>query len=174
MSEKNDLHIETERKFLIAFPELDILKSQSDIRIKEIEQTYLLSENGSSLRVRKLSENGRTAYIRTEKRQISVLSAYEDEREISVSEYMEALKNADKDKETVKKTRYCFGFGGHTVEIDIYPFWDDRAILEIEMSSEDEKLSIPTFIKVIKEVSADSRYKNTRLAEKIPYDSISE
>jgi len=51
------------------------------------------------------------------------------------------------------------------LEIDIYPFWNDKAILEIESCSEDEPVNIPKEIKIIKEVTADEKYKNKSLAE---------
>ena len=47
----------------------------------------------------------------------------------------------------------------------MYPFWKDRAILEIELADEDEKIDFPEFIKVIKEVTDDERYKNASLAQ---------
>jgi CYTH domain-containing protein len=72
----------------------------------------------------------------------------------------------------VIKTRYAFPFGEHTVEIDVYPFWDDRAIFEVELKNENESFEIPDFIDIIKEVSEDGRYKNTNLAKSIPFDAI--
>ena len=60
--------------------------------------------------------------------------------------------------------------GNHFFEIDIYPFWRDKAVMEIELSSEDEDFEIPHEIKVIKEVTGDKRYKNASLAIEIPRD----
>lgn len=51
------------------------------------------------------------------------------------------------------------------LELDIYPFWKDKAILEIELASEDEEISIPNEIKIIKEVTDDENYKNANLAK---------
>ena len=36
-------------------------------------------------------------------------------------------------------------------EIDIYPFWNDKAILEIELSDENTEIKFPKEINVIKE-----------------------
>jgi CYTH domain-containing protein len=49
-------------------------------------------------------------------------------------------------------------------EIDVYPFWKDKAILEIELNDENTKISFPKEIKVIKEVTEDEAYKNASLA----------
>ena len=164
--------IETERKFLIYMPDLKHLETQDGVRIKYIEQTYLISDTGKNARVRKIEENGEIKFVKTVKERISVLSAYENESEISESTYIKELENADTSKKTIVKTRFCIPFEHHIIEIDVYPFWSDRAILEIELSDESESFSLPDFIRVIKEVSEDKRYKNTKLAESIPMDNI--
>ena len=38
-------------------------------------------------------------------------------------------------------------------EIDIYPFWNDKAILEIELSDENTRVVFPEKIKVIKQLT---------------------
>ena len=144
----NTTPIETEVKFLIKIPKISDLLSQKDISIKEITQTYLLSSGNSTKRVRKVSSNGKTRFILTEKTRISDLSAYENEMEISFDDYNSFLKNADTSRISIEKTRYSFPLDSHIVEIDIYPFWNDRAILEIELSDESEEYSIPSFISV--------------------------
>ena len=165
-------HIEIERKFLIRMPELSLLKKVYGVRIKNITQTYLKTADGSTARVRKIEENNKITFVKTVKNKISDLSHYEDEHEINEAQYQEELKTADDEKLPIIKTRYAFPFNAHTVEIDVYPFWQDRAILEIEMQSEDEEISIPSFIEVIKEVTENARYKNTNLALRVPMDEI--
>lgn len=164
--------IETERKFLIYMPCLDTLCAQPEIRIQEITQTYLLTDGKKNARIRKINECDNISYIKTVKERISTLSCYEEEKEITEEQYLELLKYADKEKQNINKTRYSFRYGRHIIEIDIYSFWNDRATLEIELKSEDEEFSIPAFIKVVKEVSTDKRYKNTNLAKSIPQDKI--
>ncbi len=164
--------IETERKFLIRMPDTALLSSIEGVRILNMEQTYLLADNGKSSRVRRIEEASCMKFVKTVKQRISTLSCYEEEKEISAACYAEELKNADTSKKAIIKTRYAFLFHDHTVEIDVYPFWKDRAILEIELSDENESFEIPQFIEIIKEVSTDGRYKNTNLAQSIPFDTI--
>lgn len=164
--------IETERKFLIYMPDISRLSEFDGVRIKHIEQTYLVCENGKKARVRRIAESGKVSFVKTVKQRISALSCFEDEREITREEYESELKNADADKSVLFKTRYCIPYENHVVEIDVYPFWGDRALLEVELSSESEEFSIPEFVKIIKEVSEDSRYKNTNIAKIIPFDAI--
>ena len=164
--------IETERKFLIRMPDISLLPSLQGVRVKDILQTYLASESGKNSRLRRVCEDGRVSYIKTVKQRISVLSAYEDECEISKEQYEQELENADKTKSAIVKKRYCIPYADHIIEIDLYPFWSDRAILEVELESENEIFSLPDYISVVKEVSDDKRYKNTKLAESVPFDEI--
>ena len=50
-------------------------------------------------------------------------------------------------------------------EIDIYPEWDDYAILEIELNKADQEVSVPSEITILKEVTDDSQFKNASLAK---------
>ena len=172
MSNTNNTPIETEVKYLIRMPDVKILLGLESVSVKNIIQTYLLSPDNSTRRVRKIEKDGKTAFIFTEKIRISSLSAFEDERELTNEEYDTLLLEADSDRTPIGKTRYAFPFDNHTIEIDVYPIWNDRAILEIELTSEGEKYSIPSFISVIKNVSDDPRYKNARLEKSIVFENI--
>ena len=167
-----NIPIETERKFLIRIPSISDMESQNNFRIRKMVQTYLQSDGKRNARVREVTENGQASYIKTVKERISTLSCYEDESIISRVEYEELLLTADKEKNSIYKTRYSFEYCEHILEIDVYDFWDDRATLEIELKSEDEAFSIPSFIEIIKEISTDGRYKNTNLAKSVPFDEI--
>lgn len=166
----NSIPLEIERKFLISYP--NEVFSLENVKKKDMIQTYLLSENGETDRVRKLECDGKIKYIRTQKRRINALSCFENENEISFEEYEKLLERADKALSPIIKTRYSFPYEGHIIEIDIYPFWNDRAILEIEMKEETEICKIPEFITVIKEVTEDKRYKNVNLAKSVVFDDI--
>lgn len=167
-----NIPIEIERKFLIRIPSYSEMELQSNFRIRKITQTYLKSDGKKNARVREIIENGQVSYIKTVKERISTLSCYEDEHAISSEEYKVLLLTADNEKKSIHKTRYSFEYCEHILEIDVYDFWDDRATLEIELESENEEFAIPSFIEVIKEISADKRYKNTNLAKTVPFDEI--
>ena len=59
----------------------------------------------------------------------------------------------------------------NNLTIDVYPFWQRQAVLEVELPSEDTPLLLPTYIEVIREVSGDRRYKNVSLAREIPAEN---
>ncbi|MBQ9662072.1 MAG: hypothetical protein IJV41_05590 [Oscillospiraceae bacterium] len=160
--------LEIERKFLIAFPDQDWLRSRPGSRRVEIVQTYLLSENGKTRRVRSWTEDGKTVYIRTVKRSLTDRTREETEDELTSEEYDALLSEADPNRRPLQKTRWCVPFEGHTLEIDLYPFWTEQAILEVELGSEEEEFRIPPEIRVLREVTGDPRYLNSSLARELP------
>lgn len=162
---------EIERKFLIEYPGENALAGC--VKKIEIEQTYLsVSSSGGRARVRKSVVGENTEYTHTEKKHITDITRIENERSISHEEYLELLKNRDPERNTISKTRYVFPYDGQNFEIDVYPFWNDRAFMELELTSEEDIIRFPPNIKIIKEVTADKRYTNAALAVSIPYEEI--
>ncbi len=159
-------HFEIERKFLIQYPDLSLLLRQPLCRVAEIEQTYLTNANGGESRVRLWRENGQTVYYKTEKEKVGALRRIEREAEISEEEYKSLLTLADPAKRPLQKTRYRIPYQGSLLEIDVYPFWSDQAILEIELSNENDPISVPPYLQVIREVSGEAAYKNKTLASR--------
>ena len=164
----NNSGLEIEYKFLIEYPDTDILTAVKGCRTAEIVQTYLVTEPGATARVRSWTEKGKTTYFSTVKRRVSSQTAEEHEREISKEEYDILLADADTTRSPIRKTRYTIPYHGHDLEIDVYPFWNRQAVLEIEISEEGEKADIPPYLSVIRDVTGDKRYKNHSLAKSIP------
>lgn len=161
---------EIERKFLIEYPDINELEVYPESTKSEITQTYLKTNDGFTSRVRMRTTNGVTKYIFTEKKRVTDVKCIENEREIDREEYEGLLKLADPERMTVYKTRYCLPYAARVVEVDIYPFWTDRAIAEVEMESEDEDVQLPAFIRVIRDVTSEKTYKNASIAKEIPSD----
>lgn len=157
---------ETERKFLIEYPDLALLDSLPLCRRVEITQTYLKTEGEDEVRVRQRGERGGYIYFRTEKRRISGLKRMETERRITEDEYRSMLTEADPERRPIRKSRYCLLYENQYFEIDIYPFWQDRAIVELELSDENAPILFPDWLKVIQEVTDDDTYKNANLAKR--------
>ena len=155
---------EIERKFLIEYPDIEWLESQNNVQKVDIIQTYLNSTNDDEIRVRQRGLNGNYIYTKTIKRKVSDIKRMEIEKRLTKDEYLQLLMDADTTKHQIRKTRYCMTYKSSYLEIDIYPFWKDKAILEIELSHENDCISIPKEIKVIKEVTKDESYKNFNLA----------
>ena len=154
--------IELEKKFLIEYPDLEALSKYSPIKY-EIEQIYLASDVGSH-RIRKRVHFGIPTYFETLKIRINGSKCHELEDVISAEEYEELKKKADPEKHPIYKDRYVFAYGSKVLELDVFPFWDDKAFLEIELNDESDSYSIPPEIFVIADVSDDPKYKNNYLA----------
>lgn len=153
---------EIERKFLVGIPDFSALDVK---RTVSIVQTYLAhGENGSQRRVRRIEENGRVSYTYTEKIFITPIVREEKEKNITESEYAQLLTQSRSGDHPVIKTRYCFDHLGQLFELDVYPFSDKLAIMELELNSPDQEIFLPDKVRVIKDVSGDERYSNAALA----------
>ena len=155
---------EIERKFLIEYPDVEWLKSLPNCQQVEIIQTYLRSDTDDEIRVRQRGLNGNFTYTKTIKRKVSDIKRVEIEKRLTKDEYLSLLMQADTTRHQIRKTRYCVSYDNCYLELDVYPFWNDKAILEIELAHEDDPISIPDNIKIIKEVTNDDSYKNASLA----------
>ena len=89
----------------------------------------------------------------------------EIEHRISEKEYHDLLNEADSSRCPIQKNRTYFFFQRQYFELDIYPFWTDRAILELELSSEHESVHLPEGLRLIREGTGDPQDKNAALAK---------
>lgn len=154
--------LEIEKKYLIAYPDFDALAKYKPFKV-EISQTYLISSLGSH-RIRKRGAHGNYTYFETLKIRISPSCCEESEGVISENEYNELMKAANPEKSTINKFRYCFLYEGQYFELDVFDFWNDKALLEIELKNEGDIVNLPEEIKVIDDVSDNPKYKNNYLA----------
>ncbi len=164
--------LEIERKYLIEIPDLDVLSSQPNYSRSEIEQIYL--SEGGRIRMRRyltLTEDNsgdctaeKVKYYRTYKESVGGISRIEIENEITAQEYMRLSEHKAVNTRAIHKVRHCFTYGELLFELDIYDFWDDKATLEVELESEEQAVSIPPFISVIRDVSCDKAYTNFALS----------
>ncbi|MBQ9949954.1 MAG: AAA family ATPase [Clostridia bacterium] len=153
--------LEIERKFLIKKPDTEKLKSMELCELIDIEQSYFEDANGS-YRIRKRGQYGHNIYIRTQKQAVG--GAVREEIETRISED-EAIKYMELPHTTLHKTRACIAHGGKYFELDMYPYSDEYALLEIELLSEDEDFTLPEFCEVVREVTDDKRYSNHSIAQ---------
>lgn len=156
---------EIERKYLIEYPDIKELEVLPNCKKVEIIQTYLKSPEGDEIRIRQRGSKGDYIYFETRKRTISGLKRVEVERRLTKDEYLERLMDADPTRKPIRKDRYCLADGNQYFEIDVYPFWTDQAIMEIELSNPNEEIRFPNIIKVLREVTEDEQYKNASLAK---------
>ena len=155
---------EIERKFLIKYPDIKWLESISNCQKIDIIQTYLISREDEEVRVRQRGYNGNYIYTKTTKRNVNGIKRIEIEKRLSQDEYLRLLMDADTSKQQIRKTRYCLTYKNQYFEIDVFPFWKNVAIAEIELKDENTKIEFPNELKVIREVTEDENFKNAKLA----------
>ena len=163
---------EIERKYLIEYPDIKKLENMSNCQKIDIIQTYLKSNNDKERRVRARGIDGDYLYYLTEKKEISKLKRVELERKLTQDEYIKYLMDADQKLHPIRKTRYCLTENNQYFEIDIYPEWKNQAIMEIELNDENQKVNIPKFINIVKEVTNDDSYKNYEMAKSMPKELV--
>lgn len=160
--------LEIERKYLISKEGLeDAIKDFKKTTV-DIIQTYLTSnESEAERRVRQRGIDGNYTFYYTEKQKVSDVSRVEIEKKISKEEYLEYLMEADTTLHQIRKQRTCFVYEGTYFELDQYPFWKDKVIVEVELSDENKKVEFPKGLVVLKEVTDDDRYRNASLARSL-------
>ena len=157
--------MEIERKYLIVRPNLHALEQMPNCERVDIVQTYLKSDDPSEeRRIRQRGSNGSYIYFMTRKRKAEGIKRVEIEERLSQEEYISLLVEADPAYRPIHKERFCLSENGLYYEIDIYPEWKDKAIMEIELHSEEQKIEFPEEIDVIREVTGDPAYSNHELA----------
>lgn len=158
--------LEIERKYLIRRPAEDWLRSRPGAAAAALEQCYLTARPGWERRIRRAAclLTGTVRCTLTEKTETAGLVRTELEREITPAEYEALLAQALPGLPVLRKVRWAFPYAGRTVEIDLYPFWSEKAILEVELPSPQEVPLLPPEIIVLREVTDDPGLKNRALA----------
>ena len=157
--------LETSRKYLIAYPDTQALGERPNCQRVEIEQAYLHSEiPGEMIRIRQRGLDGHYVYFKTRKRTVEGMKRIELEERLTRSEYRDLLLQADPNYRLIRKQRFCLSENGLYYKIDIYPQWNDQAIMEIELYSADEEVRFPEGIRVIREVTGETEFTNPWIA----------
>ncbi|GHU08096.1 hypothetical protein FACS189431_3730 [Alphaproteobacteria bacterium] len=159
--------IEIERKFVIKYPDIALLKSLPNCKANDILQVYLKTDDrDSEVRLRQRGANGNYVFTKTIKRQVndSNFSRLETEKCLTPEEFTIELMQINPDLRPIRKTRYCLVYGGFYVEIDVYPWWTNKAICEVEILGESEEVTLPDFIEVIEEVTGNIAWSNRAFA----------
>lgn len=157
---------EIERKFIISYPDVAWLESLPNCKRIEIVQSYLRSDVEHEVRVRKRTDGNSSTYYLTEKRVDNNRLRLETRRRLSEREYHLFLEQADPARREIHKTRYCLTYEAQYLEIDVFPCWNDQAMVQIELTSMDVPVSFPPELTVLREVTGDPNYRNAVIASK--------
>ena len=156
--------METKRKYLIARPDPAALGCRPNCRHVEITQAYLRSDiPGETIRIRQRGCEGSYVYFKTRKRTVDGRRVEMEER-LTRREFRDLLLQADPEYRTLRKDRWCLSENGLYYNIDIFPEWDDRALLEVELYGADDRVVFPEGIEVIREVTGEKEFTNPEIA----------
>ena len=170
MNEKTQ--IEIERKYIIEKPVFSLIRNMPESTESEILQIYLPSESEETRRIRRRVYKDKTLCYETRKIRIDGMSCTEIEREITPDEFSALSQSIKEGTTPINKTRYTFDYEGQTFEIDIYPQWQNTAIMETELESREKRVEIPSFIKIIREVTGNKAYSNAAMSREFPKEDI--
>ena len=163
---------EIERKFIIKKPDISLLEKMSD-KIINITQAYIgQNSDGFNCRVRKSKQNGQTQFFYTEKKNVNKITRIENECLIDETTFNMLFEKRLENRNVIEKTRYVVNKNGFCYEIDIFPFWQNQAFMEVEL--EDESVNIPPLenIEILEDVTFKKGYSNFALSNKIPDEIV--
>jgi CYTH domain-containing protein/predicted ATPase len=133
----------------------------------EISQTYLVSEPGTEVRLRRRSWQGKWVNVHTTKKRTPGNEEIETERQVSNNLYNSLLGQADPYRQTIHKKRQSFIWKGQYFELDTYlDQLQGLVILETKGITDTESVNFPPFIQVVKDITGDVSYYNYNLALK--------
>ena len=157
--------VDNRRKYLIKYPDIDRLMSMRGVRKLEITKTYLRSPDDESIWLRKSGSGGHYTYMEITRRYPLSAERIEIERRLTAEEYLRLTLEADPSYKDVTKTRYCFAYNNNYFQIDLYPFWNNRAIAIVEqLKDAGLQIMFPEGIDVVRDVTDDPEYKNKKIA----------
>ena len=149
-----------ERKYVV-----EIVGDIPSVNESEITQTYLSSDPNSEVRLRKRSWGKKDVFVLTTKKRVSATEQVETDRQITTSLYESLLQQADPYRQTIRKTRRSFIWQGQYFEVDTFeaPI-QGLTILETKGVEANEQVKFPPFLKVVKDITANTDYYNYNIA----------
>lgn len=164
LHEENKTYVE--KKYLISMPDVEQLLKNKHCRKVHVKQHYIIDETKQEKeKIVLRRENDKNFYYKVNKKNNVKYS-----KAISADEYINKLEDENNRFYHIYKDRYYYIFDSRCIKIDIFPFWNNKAILEVDILNNRENIKLPKFINVIEEVTENENYKNYFLAEEYNYD----
>lgn len=159
--------LEIEKKFVVKIPDFNIPELQEAKEIF-IEQIYITTDDDTELRIRRRSQGNFSTYYLTRKKHLRSGVREETEKFIMPGEYLMLARRRKPNTEPIVKNRYHFIYNRQCFELDIFLSPDHikgLALLEIELTEENDEVMLPPFIDVIKDVTNEREFSNSSLAK---------
>lgn len=149
--------LQVQRKYLVSNIDLAEVEKTKLVKL-ELEQ-YIIMDGDKELIYRKTGKDQEEKYTLITK--VDTLINNEritTQRNITEEEYYD---NMDEGIKPIKKIRYCFEYKNQYFRLDIFD--DGLKVLEQEETDKTKKINLPSFIKVEKEITSDTAYRNSAL-----------
>jgi CYTH domain-containing protein len=158
--------LEIERRFrLRAAPAPETLE-QHGAEVYRFEQLYLVAPPPGR-RVRRIERpDGTVEHRFTHKSRARGLVREELERPITEAEYDDLRTEADPARRPIRKTRYVIAHGDRLLEIDVFDEPMGLVLVEVELESEHEAVTLPGWLGEHRDVSTNPAYQNAHLARR--------
>ena len=156
--------LEIERRFRLLTPPSVATLTALGAKAIDIEQIYLPDVGDHQVRIRRRGVGVNAMYYRTEKVRRTPTTRVEIERVISRREYQALAAEADPARSPIRKVRHCFAAGGAYFELDEFLSHKGLWILEVELASDADEVTLPPILGALVEVTGDESYSNGELA----------
>jgi predicted ATPase/CYTH domain-containing protein len=159
--------IEIFKKYLVEINDeiIEKVKSETNVSYVHILQHYLKSPEGIEKRIRRREKDGNTIFYYSEATQLTPNTRIKRDRIISEKQYTDYSVEINHQLNIVDKERYGFIEKSRFFKLDIFAFDKTKALLSVQIPSENEEVIIPEYFNVIKDVTDDINYKNYYLAK---------
>lgn len=159
--------LEIEKKFLLRNPPDFSIPELANCQKIYIEQMYLMKQDGESrIRIRKRGQHGSFLYYKTQKKKVAPGVRHEVESMISAKDYEQFKAFRDPNRSPIIKYRHCFVYRSQYFELDVFRYPNpELCLLEIELTEENDKVELPPFLSIAREVTNDPDYSNSELAK---------
>ena len=153
-----------ERKYIV-----ELIGELPETTESDIQQTYLTADPDSEVRLRRRTWQGKPVYVLKSRKMTSSNEVIETEQQINSNLYQTMLQQADPYRQTIHKLRHSFIWKGQYFELDTYlkPI-DNLMVLETKGVTENEEVKIPPFLKVVEEITGNTKYYNYNIAKVKP------
>lgn len=154
----------------------------------EVEETYLIAQDADTLehKVRSRGKGDSYTYAHEVLKKIKG-EKIKRKRPISAREYIQLLEHTDPDRKSMAKARHCFIYENNSYIIDVFQNLDSNTfksvleeakdievdsllkgkmtILRVDVDSKNNEPKLPPFVKVVKDVTDDVKFKTYELSK---------
>lgn len=151
-----------QEKIIVKKPTIEYLLGKKAQK-RSIIQVYLKSNGKEERRIRMMGAGSNFVYYLTKK----AVGNYNDyiEKSISKDVYDALMLEMDTKRRPIIKDRWYFSEGSTYYNLDIYPNWENHAVLEIRGSREDVTIKLPKDMVEVRNVTGDIRFSNYSLSK---------